>query len=88
MAGDNRMQGTAATGDRAKGKRMSEDRLVDIEIKLAHQEQQLFDLDKVVTDQQARIMQLEQLVKSLIERVRAIGEGGADTAQDETPPHY
>ena len=33
------MQGTAATGDRAKGKRMSEDRLVDIEIKLAHQEQ-------------------------------------------------
>ena len=67
---------------------MSEDRLVDIEIKLAHQDQLLVDLDKVVTDQQARIMELEELVTTLIERVRAIGEGGSDAPQDERPPHY
>ena len=67
---------------------MSEERLVDIEIKLAHQDQLLVDLDKVVTDQQAKIMQLEELVATLIERVRAIGEGGSDAPQDERPPHY
>jgi SlyX protein len=67
---------------------MSEERLEDIEIKLAHQDQLLVDLDKVVTDQQARIMQLEELVTTLIDRVRAIGEGGSDGPQDERPPHY
>jgi SlyX protein len=67
---------------------MSEERLEDIEVKLAHQDQLLVDLDKVVTDQQARIMQLEELVTTLIDRVRAIGEGGSDGPQDERPPHY
>lgn len=67
---------------------MSEQRLVDIEIKLAHQEQLLADLDQVVTDQQARIMQLEELATTLIDRIRAIGEGGAEAPQDERPPHY
>jgi SlyX protein len=67
---------------------MSEERFEDIEVKLAHQDQLLIDLDKVVTGQQAKIMELEQLVTTLIERVRAIGEGGADSPQDERPPHY
>jgi SlyX protein len=67
---------------------MSEERLVDIEVKLAHQDQSLIDLDKVVADQQAKIMELEELVTTLIERVRAIGEGGSDGPQDERPPHY
>ena len=67
---------------------MSEDRLVDIEVKLAHQDQLLVDLDRIVTDQQAKIMQLEELVSTLIDRVRAIGEGASDSPQDERPPHY
>ncbi|MEJ2127622.1 MAG: SlyX family protein [Woeseiaceae bacterium] len=67
---------------------MSEERLVDIEVKLAHQDQLLIDLDKVVADQQAKIMELEELVTTLIERVRAIGEGGPDGPRDERPPHY
>ena len=67
---------------------MSEERLVGIEVKLAHQDQMLVDLDKVVTDQQAKIMELEDLVTTLIERVRSIGEGGSDAPQDERPPHY
>jgi SlyX protein len=67
---------------------MSEDRLVDIEVKLAHQDQLLIDLDRIVTDQQSKIMQLEELVASLIDRVRSMGEGAADSQQDERPPHY
>lgn len=68
---------------------MSEDRFIEIETKLAHQEQLVIELNEVITEQQARIMQLEQLSKSLIDRVRAIGEsGGEDVPADERPPHY
>ena len=68
---------------------MSEDRLIDIESKLAHQDQLLSELNEVLTEQQGRIMQLEQLSTSLIERVRAIGDATpADGPVDERPPHY
>ena len=68
---------------------MSEDRLVDIEVKLAHQEQLLTDLDDIVTQQQAKIMQLEELGTSLVDRVRSIGEAMPEgEAMDERPPHY
>ena len=69
---------------------MSEDRLVDIESKLAHQDQLLLELNDVVTAQQARIMQLEQLCSSLLDRVRSIGESmpGGEATPDEKPPHY
>ncbi len=68
---------------------MSEDRLIDIESKLAHQDQLLVELNEVVTEQQGRIMQLEQLSSSLIERVRAIGDAAPEEGPvDERPPHY
>jgi len=68
---------------------MSDDRLIDIESKLAHQEQLLHELNDVVTEQQARIMQLEQTNTSLLERVRAIGEAMPEEGnQNERPPHY
>lgn len=68
---------------------MSEDRLIDIESKLAHQEQLLLDLNEVLTSQQAKLMQLEQLCQSLIDRVRTIGEAvSGDATSDERPPHY
>ena len=47
---------------------MSEDRLVDIEVKLAHQDQLLDDLNEVVTQQQAKI--LEQRTDEAMETVR------------------
>jgi len=67
---------------------MSEDRLVDIEVRLAHQDQLLIDLDRIVTDQQARIMALESRVTTLTDFVRAIGGGQTDAPHDDKPPHY
>ncbi len=68
---------------------MSEERLVDIESKLAHQDQLLIELNDVVTDQQAKIMKLEELYAALVERVRSMGEAlPGDTSEDEQPPHY
>jgi SlyX protein len=68
---------------------MSEERFVDLETRLAHQDEMLRELNDVVTAQQAKIMQLEELCRSLIDRVRSLGEGlpAGDTG-DERPPHY
>ena len=68
---------------------MSEERFVDLETRLAHQDQLLHELNDVVTDQQAKIMQLEELCRSLLDRVRSLGEGlSAGDPGDERPPHY
>jgi SlyX protein len=67
---------------------MSEERLTEIEVKLAHQDQLLIDLDNVVTQQQAKIMQLEALCEKLIERVSSMAEGATDSPHDDAPPHY
>jgi len=68
---------------------MSEERFIDLEMRLAHQDQLLNELNDVVTAQQTRIMELEDLCKALIQRVRSVGEGAPeDHPGDERPPHY
>ena len=68
---------------------MSEERFIDLETRLAYQDQLLNELNDVVTEQQAKLMQLEELCKGLIQRVRAVGDGVPDgDAGDERPPHY
>lgn len=68
---------------------MSEERLVLIETKLAHQEHLVEQLNDVVTKQQEIIMQLEKRYVILAERLRSISDvlPTADE-QDERPPHY
>jgi len=68
---------------------MSDERLVDIETKLAHQEHLLIELNGVITKQQEKIMQLEELCGSLVDRVRSIGEALPEEGTgNEVPPHY
>ena len=68
---------------------MSEERFIDLESRLAHQDQMLQEHNDVVTEQQARIMQLEELCRSLLERVRSLGEGvSVGSPENERPPHY
>ena len=68
---------------------MSEERFIDLESRVAHQDQLLIDLNDVVTEQQAKIMQLEELCKSLLGRVRSISETLPEgDPGDERPPHY
>jgi SlyX protein len=66
---------------------MDENRLIDIETKMAHQEQLLSELNDALTDQQAQISRLESLCQSLIDRLKSLGER-ADPSGDERPPHY
>lgn len=68
---------------------MSENRLIDIESKLAHQEQMLIELNDEVTRQQSRIMQLERLGTSLVDRLQSLADAApGEDAQEERPPHY
>lgn len=68
---------------------MSEERFIDLESRLAHQDQLLNELNDVVTQQQAKIMQLDELCNTLIMRVRSMGEALPDSdPENERPPHY
>lgn len=68
---------------------MDENRLIDIESKLAHQEHLVDELNVVVTDQQSRITDLEALCRRLIERLQSLDESAAGgTGEEERPPHY
>ena len=68
---------------------MSEERFIDLESRLAHQDQMLNELNDVLTEQQARLMQLEELCRTLVDRVRSLGESlPAGDLVDERPPHY
>ena len=69
---------------------MDEQRIIEIETRLAYQEQTLAELNDVLTDQQAQLTRLEDLNKALEARLAAMAEamprdGGAP---DERPPHY
>ena len=68
---------------------MSDERFEAIEIKLAHQEALVADLNDALAKQQETIMKLEELCEVLRVRVRSLSEsppGGG--SQDERPPHY
>ena len=68
---------------------MSEERFIDLESRLAHQDQLLNELNDAVTSQQAKIMELNTLCQSLIDRVRSMGDAApAGDPGDERPPHY
>ena len=68
---------------------MTEDRFVDIETRIAHQDQLLHELNDALTKQQDAIMRLERLCDSIVERLRAMAESmPAAGAGDERPPHY
>ena len=64
-----------------------EDRFVDIEIKLAHQEDLVETLNQTVYQQSRRIDQLEAMVTKLAEHVRTLQENG-QAPLNERPPHY
>jgi len=67
---------------------VDEDRIVNIETQLAHQEHTLSALNEALTDQQAQISKLEALCRKLAERIRALAEGERADDDDDRPPHY
>lgn len=66
------------------------DRLIELEIKAAYQEDLLQDLNRIVSDQQQQITRLEATCKLLNDRIKSVSSEGVGTPQanDEVPPHY
>ena len=65
----------------------TEKRLVDLEARIAHQDQAINDLSNEIYQQQRQIEQLETTCKILLEHSQQ--PATADGIQnDEKPPHY
>lgn len=68
---------------------MDEQRLIDIETRIAYQEQTLAELNDVLTDQQAQLTRLQNLAVTLGERIQSLADEPEPAAEDEQkPPHY
>ncbi len=68
---------------------MNDDRFIELETRLAFQDDTLRQLNDVITDQQTRIGELERICRHLIERLARLGDGESKgAAADEVPPHY
>lgn len=69
--------------------RPDEWRFIDLETKLAFQEDALRQLNDALSDQQARVAGLERLCRELAGRMARMSEGAEKgSAVDEVPPHY
>ncbi|MGV7208266.1 SlyX family protein [Oxalobacteraceae bacterium A2-2] len=64
-----------------------EDRFIDIEIKLAHQEDLVESLNQRIYEQQQQIDKLELLCATLAQRLRDQQHNG-QAPINERPPHY
>lgn len=67
---------------------MSEQRFIDIETKIAHQELLIEELNQVIYQQQKTIDKLEATLINLTKRLQGLGDGDDIRGPDEKPPHY
>ena len=68
---------------------MADERLIDIETKIAHQEHTVSELNDALANQQKQIANLELQVRTLAGQIRTIAEAAPGGAEDDAPPpHY
>lgn len=68
---------------------LQDDRLVDLESRLAHQENLIDALNAQLVEQQARLTDLESLNRELLNRFRSLAASiPAAGGDDQPPPHY
>ena len=68
---------------------MDNQQLIDIETKLAYQEDLIQELNKTVHSQQLKLDQLEEALRSLTLRYNNLVEqSDSEYPVDEKPPHY
>lgn len=70
--------------------KIDENRLIDIETKIAFQEQTIKDLNDVIYEQQKEIKRIAALCDSLAKQGEDFRQSspGIDSPDDEKPPHY
>ncbi len=71
-----------------KGILMSDSRIIELEIKVAYQDDLLQTLNDVVSDQQRQLIRLEEMCRLLGQRIKNISESSGINQGSEQPPHY
>lgn len=68
---------------------MTEDRLIDLETRMAFQEDTIATLDEVVTRQQRQLDDMNRKIAVLTDRVeRREGASEVEDPGNDRPPHY
>ena len=65
-----------------------ENRITEIEIKLAYMEDFMNQIQQVAVDQEKRIEKLEKENRLLIEKMREVSENLEGDIPNRKPPHY
>jgi SlyX protein len=66
-----------------------EERIIELETKLAYQEHTIQQLNDIVAEQQRKLDRVESSLKSLVARFRDMSEGVSNiNPLHEKPPHY
>ena len=65
-----------------------QDQIIDLQARIAHQEDTLRELDTVATAQAKRIERLEARVSRFAERLDSALTAADDAPVEEPPPHY
>lgn len=68
-----------------------EDELVELQTRIAFQEDTINQLNQVITKQDADIIQLQQQIRLLAKRIDELAlaqVGGGEEITNERPPHY
>ncbi len=65
------------------------DRLIELETRIAHQDQAILELSEEVYQQQKQIGALEERCRRLLERIEQVTMSGREAdPSDQVPPHY
>jgi SlyX protein len=67
---------------------MSEQRFIELEIKVAYQEDLVQALNQIVAEQQRQIGRLETTSQMLLERLKSLQAQEPEQNMDQPPPHY
>ena len=66
-----------------------ENKIIDLQSKLAFQDETINELNEVITDQQNQLDQLREEIRLLSLRISSVAEGGNTSEEKEPPPpHY
>jgi len=66
-----------------------QEKIVDLEIRLTHQEDHILSLDKIVYEQDKLLDALLEKVKQMDEKLKSGGENNILSVDEESPPpHY
>ena len=67
---------------------MIEEQLVNIETKIAYQEDLIEELNKTIYQQQQKLDRLEAICETLARHIESLEAGNEGQPANERPPHY